>query len=497
MPDVTSPEVVIDSTAFKVALRITPLGLDKGRLQQPIMPGRVGLLMVGGRIVDRNGRSQVFGPGERPAMVFMASRLYGIPGLGHVDQVVIEFAQNPGRVAVTFRQPLLGISRDEKDPAEVTVYADFRMTDPVKFITWSSDDWQNWTNLKELNDVNARIAQRVAATAKSAIAPKMQDLSATPTYLTADNLTLIQQDFRDLLDREFRDSGLQVVDGLPPVRKYPNALTRVLYEVRLGMVEFQLALKRQTLSRRLRMELDAEEAQKLAALGPTAGFLHIAKNKPELAVKMVEANGQRFAETAKTLRLLLAAPSSDAEISKQVLFTALQQSEQQFPELRATPPSAVGTPGLPILGMDPAAGIPGLESMAGIEPGGELRDLKVPVAGPTVVGAPGPAPVTAEATIGLEKLVKDEISRISGPDVWVEDLGTKNERETIEFTVDEEVTFRVRIGLAFLEEGPSVDYVIVRGKRRRPADQPNLLPPWPKGSHLEALVKLVRSGYFS
>ena len=267
MPDVTSPEVVIDSTAFKVALRITPLGLDKGRLQQPIMPGRVGLLMVGGRIVDRNGRSQVFGPGERPAMVFMASRLYGIPGLGHVDQVVIEFAQNPGRVAVTFRQPLLGISRDEKDPAEVTVYADFRMTDPVKFITWSSDDWQNWTNLKELNDVNARIAQRVAATAKSAIEPKMQDLSATPTYLTADNLTLIQQDFCDLLDREFRDSGLQVVDGLPPVRKYTNALTRVLYEVRLGMVEFQLALKRQTLSRRLRMELDAEKAQKLAALG--------------------------------------------------------------------------------------------------------------------------------------------------------------------------------------------------------------------------------------
>ena len=114
-------------TDLRLISGIVELGWTKGALQHAIEPGRVGVLSIGGRVHDNKGQPLVFYPGDRPAHHFFASRLWGIPGLGRVKQLVIEFAENPGTITVVLKRTLFGISQSPADPATVKVHVGFKL----------------------------------------------------------------------------------------------------------------------------------------------------------------------------------------------------------------------------------------------------------------------------------------------------------------------------------------------------------------------------------
>jgi len=473
-------------TDLKLIVGITELGLRQRKLQQPINPGRVGVLVVGGRITDRDGRPRVYLAGERPAWEPAASRLYGVPFWGTVRQHVIEFAQNPGRVSVTIKHVLLGLSRGPDDPAAVRLHADLKLVDATKLL----EQVPEWDQAQSPVDLNDKVVKRVKDAAEAAVLSLRQDVFRFSRYLTESDLSAIQADFRNYLAVSFRDWGLQVMDSLPPTRVYPSAVTTVLYQARLGAYEYQMNLQREVQQGSISIEL----ARRIQQLEPEAAFYAMAMERPDIAVKMIEARGQQAAAVAGIVRTVLLTQSPDAEVSRAVLLAALA-SLQEGPRIFGAPSGQVSAKSdATLFQAGPAGDMMGLGGAWGAL-GSELD-----ASSPTVSGGKASPDSAKESldTLRLKALVEDELRRLNTPGVEVEELGgPKDGRQTLEITVDGQVTFRLSVGLDFAEHGPYVDHVTVGGVKKRVADEPSLLPTWRPGDHLDAVVKLVRSGYFA
>lgn len=520
-------EHIVDAD-LRVIVGVTPLGWRESRFQHPIQPGRIGVLNVGGRVIDSHGDPRVFYPGDRPAYRFLASRLYGIPGLGRVTQNVIEFAQNPGTLSVTIQHALLGLSEGPHDPASVKVHASFKLLDPIALLDHVPD--LQWDRPNILTLANERLQRLVRDAAETAVADRVQSFSGNPTLLTTDDLEAIQAQFRDLLDLKLRGWGLCLVEDLPPTRQFPKALLKVLYDIRLGATAFQMELERDRQRTVNKYTIDAHLAQTLAKMGPVGAFTYALNHRPEVAIKMIEAAGQQSTETARRISELVRANllmSPDAAASMQLLHTALQQT--QTPSLWDTlgyATSAPGTASPPPMELHSNFGALDLASF-GIDKGGNLGFgaaaptiglqpvyAQTPLGGgissspaigmvtPSQLGTPQPIPasgVTGVSTNGanaLRALIDAELSYVQIPGVQVEELGMKGDHYRLELIVDDTVTYRLRIGPDFHQNGPYIDYVLVNGEQRRPSEKPDLLPPWPTSAHLDALVRLVRGGHF-
>ena len=89
---------------------------------------------------------------------------------------------------------------------------------------------------------NQRLQKLVADVAEAAVSDKMQDISATPRYLMAQDLGSIQVEFRSVLQLALSGWGLGLVETVPPTRQYPQTLAQVLYDVRLGATAFKIKL---------------------------------------------------------------------------------------------------------------------------------------------------------------------------------------------------------------------------------------------------------------
>lgn len=476
-------------TNLRLIVGVTELGLAQHTLQQPINPGRVGVLVVGGRIRDRDGRPHVYLAGERPAYEPGASRLYGIPFLGKVRQHVIEFAQNPGQVSVTIKHVMLGLSRGKDDPAAVCLHTDLKLVDPIKLLEHVPD----WDQPQSAFALNETVVQRVREAAEAAVKPLREDPLRFSRYLTESKLSAIQADFRDYLAASFRDWGLQAMDSLPPTREYPSALTEVVFQAKLGALAYQMNLQREVESRSIPIEL----ARRIQRLEPTAAFYAMALERPDIAIKMVEARGQQAAKAADIVRTILVTHSPDAKVdaeaSREVLLAALR-SLQEGPAIFGAPPDHVSakSDATPFQAA-PTGDMMGLGGVWGTL-GSELD-----ASSPTVSAGKASPDAANESpdTLRLKSLVEGELRRLRIPGVEVEELGgPKDGRQTIEITVDDSVTFRLSIGLDFAERGPYVERVTVQGKRKRVADEPGLLPPWQAGDHLDAVVTLARSEHF-
>lgn len=240
---------------------IVSLGIKHRRLQYPIQPGRIGLLNVGGRITDRYGRPSVFIAGERPAADLFASRLYGIPGLGYVEQEVIEFAVNPGRITLTLSRPLSELLPGTGDLVVIEVHVDVRLGDPFALIQQLPD----WRDPGGVEASNRGITNRVRDSARQAIRSRWRDWIADETYLATDAPHQIQAAFRTILEHTFADWGLLFFDGVPPIRELPSALTEIIYAIRRGEIELEMAVPAESADAALIRQIVTNELRKTPA----------------------------------------------------------------------------------------------------------------------------------------------------------------------------------------------------------------------------------------
>lgn len=478
-------------TTLSLITDITPLGWGKGQFQVAIEPGQIGVLSIGGRVTDNNHQPLVFFAGDRPSYKFLASRLYGIPGLGRVRQQVIEFAENPGILTITIKRPLLGLSQGPDDPALVRLHASFKLVDPIALLNHSPD----WDKAGGIAQTNLRLEKFVRDAAEAAIFDRMQDLSASPSYLASDDLNRVQSEFRKILQPILADWGLLLVESIPPTRQYPDGLTKVLYDVRLGTIAFQIELERDRQRAMHQIGLRAHEAELLQNLGPVAGFIDLANRNPQVAIKIIEAAGQQAATGANILKTLLLTQTPDALLSKQIVLSLLQQQAQSSPFAFLGQTGSPGSGGLQI-GIAPSAGVPGLAGVQAQTTGVPLVGMSGPTVGLNIAFPQSPATSLPTLPDAVEAIAAEELSRLQDPGVEVDDLGIKNNDYRLEMTVDNDVTYRLRINSDFDRVGPIVDYVIVKGIQKRPADVPGLMPPWNAGDHLDVLITLVRSGHF-
>jgi hypothetical protein len=481
-------------TNLKLIVSITRLGWGEWRFQQPVQRGRIAVLNIGGRVTDRHGQPLIFHAGDRPEYKFLQNRLYGIPGFGRaVTQEVIEFAEHPGHISVSLRQMLLGFSSGPSDPATVTIHTSLKLLDPIRLLNYVGVDVQNTQNSSSFDTVVTGLVEKAAATA---ISDKMQDLSANPSYLTAQDLGTVQRTFRTLLLPMFEPMGLTLVDSLPPSRTFPSGLATVLYQVRLGAVQFNLELERDRQRAMHQLGIREEQAQRLAALGPVAGWIDMANNNPQIAVKMLEMRGQETAAAAQIVRTILATQDMSSDVSKQLLFSVLQDTtvSQTFMPFGDGNPNLGGAFNSAQIS-NPLADIPAFSNLSSPTPAVMRNSI------PTVVGTnggqPAAPPAASAGTSGvsswLDSIVNTEVTLLNNqPNVEVDRLGPKGDQYRLEVSVDNRIVYRLGIGLDFAQVGPTVEYVMIDGVRKPATD----LPPWPTGEHLDALVVLARSGHF-
>ena len=243
-------------------------------------------------------------------------------------------------------------------------------------------------------------------------------------------------------------------------------------------------------------------------------------HNPEVALKMIESSNQQAARSASVLRTLLLTQTPEAEISKQIVLSALQQQQLSpfamlgmsqpvgaggvdgaisasmgVPALAAIPPLQTSAEPFPIspptIGYNPYAVSQGQASLPATQ-GSTAQSVdpgQLPGINPFPSPDPGlmsntPTAAVSNATGIAEAaaIVARELPGLNSiAGVEVQQLGASGGDYRLEITIDGHITFRVRIGADFDVVGPGVDYVIVGNMLQKPATNPGLLPPWEPG----------------